>query len=188
MDLLAKRIEILANLAIIVVAVFLGLGLIKNHLLESPKLHSDQKQLTSDSTSSAKLTGYDASSSSRSLSVGTRLSLPNVEWSRNDQTLVLALSNSCHFCTESAPFYQQLVRERARVRTIAVLPQAISESRKYLESLNLAFNDVKQATLQSIGVEGTPTLILVDRNGAVLDSWVGKLSNIDESKVLSRMR
>lgn len=185
MDLLSKRIEKCANAAIIVVAVLLGLVLINNHLIE--RTHSDQKELSSDSTPPKQVSGYKTVSS-QSFLLGSKLTLPDIEWPRDDQTLVLALSNTCRFCTESATFYQQLIRERGNVRTIAVLPQAVGESRKYLGGLNVRVDHIKQMTLQSIGVEGTPTLILLDRNGAVLDSWVGKLSSTDQSRVLSRMR
>jgi peroxiredoxin len=118
---------------------------------------------------------------------GTKLSLPDVEWPHAERTVVLALSTTCHFCTESAAFYRQLLKKRGNVPVIAVLPQATTESKKYLDRLNLRFDETKQINLESIGVEGTPTLIVLDGHGAVIESWVGKLSDTEQSNVLRRV-
>lgn len=116
--------------------------------------------------------------------------MPGVDWSNNNQTLLLVLQKGCHFCTESAAFYQRLVRETAghgSIHLIAVLPQAPDESKKYLDDLGVAIDEVKQAKLDSIGVQGTPTLILVNDKGVVMTSWVGKLSADGEAEVLRRL-
>jgi thiol-disulfide isomerase/thioredoxin len=103
--------------------------------------------------------------------------LPGIDWSKTDHTLLLALSTTCHFCTESAPFYQKLQREKGdHVRLVALLPQPLQESRNYLDKLGITVDDVAQSPLNSVGVSGTPTLLFIDNQGAVIDSWVGKLS------------
>ncbi|HEX6717149.1 MAG TPA: hypothetical protein VF088_08550 [Pyrinomonadaceae bacterium] len=175
---LSQLIQNVANISIIIVAALIAIVLIRNYLLPTP-----QKQVTTDNASK-QLTA----NSTRSLLPGTKLSLPDVEWPHTDHTVVLALSTTCHFCTESAAFYQQLLKKRGNVPIIAVLPQAISESKKYLDQLNLHFDDTKQINLESIGIEGTPTLIVLDGNGAVIESWVGKLSDTEQSNVLRRVR
>jgi hypothetical protein len=71
---------------------------------------------------------------------------------------------------------------------VAVLPQDVSEGRKYLNELGVPINEVRQSTLESLGVGGTPTLILVDNKGAVTDSWVGKLPPDKESEVLGHLQ
>ena len=94
------------------------------------------------------------------------------------------------FSTESAPFYQRLAREKAGrgdVRLLAVLPQAVEESKKYLGEHGVAADDVRQTEPRDLGVQGTPTLVLVDKTGAVVDSWVGKLPPAKEDEVVSRM-
>ena len=116
--------------------------------------------------------------------------MPGVDWSGNDQTLLVVLQKGCHFCSESAPFYQRLVREaagRGNIHLIALLPQAPDESRKYLDDLGVAIEDIKQGELDSVGVRGTPTLILINNQGAVTTSWVGKLSADGEAEVLRRL-
>jgi len=166
---ITQRLEVLTNLAIIFAAVLLSVVLIKYYLLP-----------------------YYSKDGPRDFRVpaGAKVSLPGVDWSNNNQTLLLVLQKGCHFCTESASFYQRLVREtagREKIHLIAVLPQAYDEGKKYLDDLGVTIEEVKQAPLGSIGVHGTPTLILVDNQGVVITSWVGKLSADGEAEVLRRL-
>lgn len=164
---LTRKLEVGANIAIILVALLLGAVLVKRFLLApSPQpIHE--------------------------ISAGTKVALPGVDWSRNGRTLLLVLQKGCHFCSESAPFYQRLVREtngRPDLAVMAVLPQATDEAKQYLGELNVPVQDVRQAALGSLGVSGTPTLLLVDNQGAVLQAWVGKLPAEQENEVLTKVR
>ena len=167
MNNLTKRLEQLANVAIIVVALLLGGVLVKQYLL--PPAETPQAQAR--------------------LKPGTKLSVPGVEWGKNERTLLLVLSTSCHFCTESSPFYQRLAQEKARkggVGLVAVMPQSVDESQKYLNDHGVSVDDIKQASLDTVQARGTPTLILADRTGTVVESWVGKLPAEKEAEVLKR--
>lgn len=164
---LTRKLEVGANIAIILVALLLGAVLVKRFLLApSPQ-------------------------PIREISAGTKVTLPGVDWGRNGKTLLLVLQKGCHFCSESAPFYQQLVREtsgRPDLAVMAVLPQATDEAKQYLGELNVPVQDVRQAALGSLGVSGTPTLLLIDNQGAVLQAWVGKLPAEQENEVLRKVR
>ncbi|HKQ53675.1 MAG TPA: hypothetical protein VJT74_14970 [Pyrinomonadaceae bacterium] len=167
---LTQRLESLANIAIIVAAVLLCFVLVKNYLL--PDRSKDRP---------------------RDLRVpaGTKVSLPGVDWAGNKRTLLVVLQKGCHFCSESAPFYQRVIREtagRGDVHLIAVLPQPTDESRKYLDELGVTIDDLKQSELDAVSVGGTPTLILVDNQGVVVNSWVGKLNADNEADVLRRLQ
>ena len=125
------------------------------------------------------------------LEAGTRINLSGVSWREHKQTLLLALSKDCHFCSESAPFYRRLMAEVAatgNARAIAVLPNAPSDARTYLESVGVNAREVKQADLGSIGVWGTPTLILVDGEGRVRRAWIGELGSRGQEEVLAAIR
>lgn len=168
---MVKKIELLANVAIIAVAILLGVLLVRNYLLpRSP--------------------GQQAAAPSK-IKPGTRLSLPGVDWKANGKTLVLALSTGCHFCTESGPFYQRLAQEKSKASTariVAVFPQSVAEGQKYLANLSVPVDAVTQTALDSVGVMGTPTIILADDNGAVIESWQGKLPGEKENEVLARLK
>ena len=166
-----KKTELLANIAIIIVALLLGGVLVKRYFLKgdeaAPARNTDPR-----------------------IPAGTKAALSGVDWAGNGQTLLLVLSRDCHFCTESAPFYQRLTREtagRADVHLVAVFPQEVAEGRKYLDNLGIPISEVRQAAPGSTGAGGTPTLILVDTNGVVKNSWVGKLSAPEESEILTQL-
>lgn len=162
-----RKLEVGANIAIIIVALLLGIVLVKKYLL-------------TDQTEPPPLKV-----------VGTKVSLSGVDWSRNGQTLLLVLQKGCHFCTESAPFYQRLVRETSgsnQVHLVAVLPQEASEAKQYLDQIQVPIGEVKQASASSLGLRGTPTLVLVNSEGVAVNVWEGKLLAADESKVLSRLQ
>jgi hypothetical protein len=167
-----KKTELLANIAIIVVALLLGVVLVKRYLL------------TNNATPPA------TRPTDPRIAPGTKAALAGVDWSQNKQTLLLVLSRDCHFCTESAPFYQRLTREtagRSDVHLIALFPQEVEEGKKYLDNLGVTVNDIRQAAPTSTGAGGTPTLILLDAQGIVTKSWIGKLSAPEESEVLTQL-
>jgi hypothetical protein len=166
---LTKRIELLANIAIIVVALLLGGVLVKRYLLPQPN--------------------QPAAADPR-IAPGTKLSVPGIEWAKSKQTVLLVLSDTCHFCTESAGFYQRLAQERAKrsdLRLVAVLPQEPAKGEAYMSKLGVTVDQLGQVPLNAVNVKGTPTVILVDNAGAVIESWVGKLPAEEEAKVISRL-
>lgn len=164
-----KRIELLANIAIIVVALLICGVLAKRYLLPSrPAIPSPEAVRAQP---------------------GTKLSVPGLDWGRSDRTLLLVLSTGCSFCTESAPFYRRLAEQRAGrqdVRLVAVLPQGVEEARRYLGGLNVAADEVLQSATGAAYTRATPHLILVDRNGSVVESWVGRLPPEQEAEVVRR--
>lgn len=101
----------------------------------------------------------------------------------------LQLQTSCHFCNESAPFYKRLIEDvkGKDIKLVAVIPTDIEKSRSHLDKLGLTNLDVKQASLNSIQVNGTPTLILIDQKGEIINSWVGKLPPNKEAEVISKL-
>jgi hypothetical protein len=179
MNKLTQKIELASHVAIIIVAVLISIVLVKNYLLPDSKTKSG----TDNNTAIASNTGEAGM-------VGKAISLPDTDWKRSDQTLVLVLSTGCIYCTESASFYKELAQKRAKqgnTSFVAVLPQPVDASRKYLSDLGIAVDDVRQLPPNSIGVRGTPTLLLVNKDGVVTDSWRGKLSPDKELEVMARL-
>lgn len=165
-----KKIQTISNVAIIIVAILFGGILAKNYLLPA-----SQKS---------------AAVESEEVKVGTRITLPDVDWSKSDKNLVMVLSTNCRFCTESTPFYQKLAHMKTGngdVRLIAALPQKVTEAQTYLSEHHVSVDEVRQTNLSTVNVRGTPTLVLVDRNGTVIDSWKGKLSPEKETEVARRL-
>ncbi len=159
---MAKKIETLANVAIILVACVLCFVVIHRYYFSAPN-------------------------QVKSVELGSKLVAPGVDWAAAERTLVVAISTTCHYCSESAGFYQRLAaqsKQAKNVHLMAVLPQGTAEAREHLTKEGVEIADVRQMPLAQIHVLGTPTLILVDRAGTVKSVWVGKLPHNTEDEVV----
>ena len=164
---LSKKIEMAANAGILVTSLIFATVLIKDHFVAHQNAGPS------------------------GVRVGATLSVPAVNWSASRRSLVLALREGCRYCADSAPFYRRLIAndvlKRDGVRVLAILPQDVAESRKYLAQLGLDRSDVRQEALPQVGVFGTPTVILVDDHGVVLHVWKGLLPPERETEVLATL-
>lgn len=158
-----QKIELLANIAIIIVAVLLGYFLITNFFFQP---NSPTKK------------GFE-------IAKGTKMPLPSVDRQANQRTLLLVLQKDCHFCTESMSFYKTLVEKSKEKNTklVAILPNSSEESFQYLKENGVEIQEIKQLQLSEVSVRGTPTLILLNEKGEVENSWIGKLSTQKEKEV-----
>ena len=169
MSRLLKRIELIANVSIIVVAIVICAALARRFLSKPPAQQSDASGIVA----------------------GTKINLPDEDWAKNGKTLLLALSTNCKYWLANASFYQRLASTATsskNTKLVAVLPQGTEQSREYLSGLKVAIEDVKQASPVSLGVRVTPTLILVNSAGIVTNSWVGQLPPDKETEVLAQLR
>ena len=75
------------------------------------------------------------------------------------------------YCIRSIPFYQRLSNEAAahhlNATLIAALPDNLTSSKSFLSSHQIHVDEISQAQLSDLGVDGTPTLLLVDDRGKV---------------------
>jgi hypothetical protein len=161
-----RKLTIAANVAILVVSVLLIFALVRNELRAK---HSASVQ---------------PPEASQLVGKAFPLAAP---WSSYKHTVVLVLSIGCHYCAASGPFYQQLTRYASEHQTnvVALLPQPKSESVKFLSELGVNISFVEQADPRSVGVSGTPTLLLVDKKGVVQHVFVGQLPEADQTEVIS---
>jgi hypothetical protein len=167
---LSNKLEAAANCATIIAALLLSFVLVRSFLLPT--------------TSSLRRPTVRATNL---VTVGTDLSkrIPANIWNKNERTLVLVLSTHCHFCTESAPFFRQ-VRERIGKDTklVGVLPEPVAEAESYLSREGVNLDEIRQLSLSKVGVDGTPTMLLVNKNGVVMQTWVGKLGPEEQDQAM----
>jgi thioredoxin-related protein len=158
-----KKLEMFANAAIIIVAISVigvfGYGWLK------PSMPPKQ------------------------IEIGSTVSLPDTVLAKK-QTLLVVLQKGCRFCSESSPFYRKLaesVKNNPKTNLIAVLPTDIETSKKYLNETGVQIDEIKQLGLDKLQVQGTPTLILLDQEAKVIESWVGKLPAEVEAEVIQKV-
>jgi hypothetical protein len=157
-----KWFEIAANVSIVIVAVVIVIVFVRNYFPASK-------------------------ASPLAIASGARLTGQPVNWHDSPKNVVLVLSTTCHFCKESSGFYRKLVEDcRSHARTVAFFPQTPEEAQAYLRAEDVQVDEVKHADFQSLQIGGTPTLLLVDRNGVVQKVWLGKLSEVKEKEVLDQ--
>ena len=170
---MARRVETLANLAIITVCVLIATQLVTGALHRTPSPSAPPARVT-----------YQP---------GERLpTFPAVDFTRADQTLLLVVRDGCHYCEASMPFYRTLTEavrgNEQAVQLAAVTPGAPDAGRQYLQRYGVSVALVSQSSLNQLKVPGTPTLILADKNGIVSQVWVGQLNESDQSAVLKALR
>ncbi len=167
MNSVSRKIEVAANLAILVVAVLVIVVGVKRFLLPG---HADAE--------------------AGQVAPGATVSVPGVDWRKNGESLVLALSTKCRFCTESAPFYQRLVKEtegNLSPRLVGMFPEQVNDGDQYLHRLGVNLPEVRQGSFEKLGIMGTPTLLLVNQDGIVQRVWVGKLTPEKETEVFGQI-
>lgn len=124
------------------------------------------------------------------VSVGSRVQLPGVNWADSPKTVVLALSAYCQHCRTSAPFYRSLTdaSSNGRFRTLAVLRESSKETTSLLPSLGIdRIREIRHGDLETLGIRATPTLLIVDGKGAVQSAWTGKLNLSQEKEVFAKL-
>ncbi|MDQ3068839.1 MAG: hypothetical protein M3R55_03810 [Acidobacteriota bacterium] len=102
--------------------------------------------------------------------------------------LLLVLSTTCRYCTQSMPFYTQLAKlpqvAAGRLRLSVVSLQSQEQMQAYLEANGLRMERIVSLRDSGLNITGTPVLVLVSPDGIVRDSWGGWLPPAQEAMVL----
>ncbi len=158
------KIEVVANVVVILLAVVVGSVYLKDRL-------------------------FTRGPESNEVKAGDRLPrLDGWDWGAHERTLVLVLRKGCHFCEDSAPFYQRLAAKQqqdgSNTALLAVFPDAADAVKEIVQSERLGGQALAGVPLERLKVSGTPSLLLVDRGGTVLNAWIGMLSPRQELEVM----
>jgi hypothetical protein len=119
---------------------------------------------------------------------GKTIEVSGLSFPRSRASVLLVISTQCHFCEESLPFYRALSTElKGKADLLAVLPQPQPEAAAFLHAAHVEATQVATASPMQLGVTGTPTLLLLDRNGRVQDVWLGRLDDAQQAQVRARL-
>jgi thioredoxin-related protein len=120
---------------------------------------------------------------------GIQVSFTDFDPSISDKNVILVMSKGCRFCEASMTFYRGLVEQNPKdTKFIAVFPTSDNELEAYLSSFGVSGIEIKLSDLPDLQIEGTPTLIVTDRNGKITRSWFGRLSPDKEKEVTSFLK
>jgi hypothetical protein len=162
-----KKLEIAANLSIIVVCALLVAVVIRQQ--QAPKQQGQRPAIT----------------------LGSRFSIGEAAHP-SGRTLFVALKPGCRFCTESAHFYQRLltrVRTISGVRLVVLVPHDSLDGDKYVAELGMAgVSAVRKVHFSDLKILATPTLILTASTGQVEGVWQGRLKTPAEEDVMRALQ
>ena len=118
-------------------------------------------------------------------------SIDGLPYNDHEKTVVLFLSSQCKYCLESLPFYRSLVEvrnaEHKAVAIAAISRDSQATFERYISEQSLRVD--RTATVSKPAwpkMLATPTMVVVDHNGIVLDAWVGLMST-DRVNALTRL-
>jgi rhodanese-related sulfurtransferase len=157
----------LLNIAILVAAVVLSAFLVRKFFFQ-PAQNTDY-QIAANAT----------------------LRIKGIDWADSDRTVLLALGKECKYCSDSAEFYRRLaagITSQTNTRLIALFSEKESEAEAYLKQLAVPIRELRYVSLSSLGIKSVPTVAILDRNGVVIDMWVGKLSPLKEAALMSKLK
>lgn len=167
MNKLSQKLEVAANVLIIVVALVLGGVLVKKYFFTETAQAPERKAPV----------------------VGQKITDTGIDLAASPKNVLLVLQKGCKYCSESAAFYKNLIEQTKgkNVHVTAVLPQSKEEAEQYIRELGISGIEVRQSQLDSLNVGGTPTIIVTDNQGVISDTWMGKLPPDKESEVIKKL-
>lgn len=167
------RLEKTANVVIILTCVLVTGNLVRNYYLS----HKPNPRTAPDIPKGAVIKLTETNSGNRQPAV---------------PSLVLVLSKNCRYCQESVGFYRKLMAFKnsslQELRLVAVLPQSKEEAESYLKEQGVVVDELVSMPVSKLGVKGTPTLLLLNTQNQLEESWVAKLSDSQESQVMAQLK
>jgi hypothetical protein len=118
-------------------------------------------------------------------STGQQIDVPRDWYGSASHTLVLFARASCGACDKAQPFLKSLVSSlNGRAAAVMAHPAAtVAEDAAFARGLGIADSDIRVVTAD-LRVRATPTLVLVNQQGAILAAWEGVGSTERQAEVL----
>jgi hypothetical protein len=121
--------------------------------------------------------------------VGDRIAeIQGVDFSRAPATLVMVLREGCPSCTASMDFYKRLADSARRARLVVLSADDPEVIASYLDAHGFA-PDQTLSTESPLRIAGTPTLLLVDRDRIIRQTWDGPIEGPSQERdVINALR
>lgn len=122
-----------------------------------------------------------------SLTAANEVRVEGVDLSKSIQNVIVFVDRSCKYCDLDAPFYQRLAKasQTQGVKVIFAFPHDLRDGKRYLAEKQIEPDEVVRLRFNQIGIQGTPTLMLLNREGGIIGKWTGELSAPVENYIVS---
>jgi len=113
--------------------------------------------------------------------------LPEINFSKSPNTILLTADTKCPFITQAIPFYKRLIAESKKnsaVRILFVFENESGQVERYLREQDVNVEFIPNVDLVKLKVDATPTIIWVDANRKIVGSYQGTLQEKEESAFL----
>lgn len=121
--------------------------------------------------------------------VGSASDLP-AEWHQGAKpTVVIFVSGTCQACQQSAPFHRYLRSSAgaAGLRVVTALTSMSDDPSAYAATESLSDRDVAKFDSTGSRLRVVPTILIVDRNGDVLEKKEGVLPEAEQHALTARV-
>lgn len=125
----------------------------------------------------------------RTFEAGSAAELPP-EWIDGAKpTIVIFISGACEACRQSAPFHRDLRASvgAAGLRVLTVLTSLNDDAAAYAASESLSERDVVRFDATGSRLRVVPTILIVDRNGVVVEKTEGVLPEAEQHALMTRV-
>jgi len=169
----SKKLEAIANVAIIVLVVLISISLFYRRSRQSAE---------------------DPAGPSGALGEGKRMLAPaGYQWEQHSRTLLMALRYGCVHCERNMDLYRELEQKagkgRAQADLLSVFPDDPYVAEHDIDQHGLqGLRFVANVDFDKLRLPGTPTLLLVDNHGTILHAWIGELSQKEQDEVMQAVQ
>ena len=113
-------------------------------------------------------------------------SINAVNYENSTRTLLIALNTECEHCTKQLPFYTRITQRvrQDEIQIVALFPNVQERVQRYAREHSFNMNVKDSVDFSQFHVAATPTLILLDQEGRVMDFWVGEIPLEEQGRVL----
>jgi hypothetical protein len=120
---------------------------------------------------------------------GQRMAFDEVDFSRHDRTIVVVVSTRCRFCAANMDFYRTLAEsepvQAQRIGLVVAGWESSTALERYLHDHGVTVD--RFARIPASRVQGTPTLLIVDRQGVIELARVGELARRAQEAIVAAL-
>lgn len=117
--------------------------------------------------------------------------LTGIDYRASSKTVVIALSTKCS-CPESIELYKQVSsacgQAGSDIQLVAVFPESQTDVQTFMTDAKLDFRSISNVNLEQLSIPSTPAIVLINREGRVVDFWLGRVSeNVEKEAIIAAL-